>query len=857
MEGVDPAVWRRTKDLFLAALDVPPGQRDAFLTSACGTDQVLRNDVASLLASDADAGSFIDRPAAALLAHAGPRPFTPRLAPGGVLGRYEIVQFLGAGGIGEVYRARDTRLDRAVAIKLVSDPGDTQAGQRLLQEAQHASRLGHPNICGVHEVEDVDGLPFIVLEFVEGDTLREVIRRSAPSAGDVVRWATQIAAALDHAHRRGIIHRDLKPSNVVLTPEQQVKVLDFGLSRRVEPGVGTTSPASILSDASVAGTLTHIAPEVLRGQPVDARADLWALGVMLYEMVCGVVPFSGTTPFETANAILHQAPRPLPADIHPGLRRVIDRCLAKDSTQRFQSAAALTEALDAIDVEISGPTAGRAGWPSPRRRAAAAALIVAALAGVYVTGVWRTAPAGPVAHVLAVLPFDDTSVPGSAGEPFFAAGLAEGLTAELGRIETVRVISSATTTRYQHRPDALADLVRDTGASHVVRGAVSRVGGGVRIAAELLEPATGRVIWSESYERPVRTLQALHGTIATAISRAMAVELAEDDRTRFSTARAVAPEVYEAYLKGRYHWNQRTDESLRAAVAEFQTALTLDPTYAPAYAALADCYNLLGTVMVGGGSPQQWRPRAAEAAIQALQIDPGLAEAHATLGYVRHYNWEWADAEQSLRRAIELNPSNALAHVWYANLLSSRLRLDEAIREVNLARDLDPLSLVVNTNVGWVLFMARRNDEAIAQYVKTLQLNPGYVQAHTRLADAYGRANRHRDAIEELTTAVRLTKDSASSRVALAQVSALAGDAADAERLLNRALQERDDKYVSPGAIANAYVALGQDDKAFDWLEQAFRERANNVAYLAVEPLYDRIRQAPRFRALLSAVGLP
>ena len=852
----NPAVWGRVKELFQAALDVPPGQRDAFLIAACGTDQALRSEVTSLLTSDAEAGSFIEGPAAALLAGTAARPFTPRLAPTTVLGRYEILQFLGAGGIGEVYRARDTRLDRTVALKLVSDPGDAQAGQRLLQEAQHASKLGHPNICGVHEVEDVDGLPFIVLEFVEGDTLREVIRRSAPSAGDAVRWGTQIAAALDHAHRRGIIHRDLKTSNVVLTPDGQVKVLDFGLSRRIDPGAAPASPASILSDASVAGTLTHIAPEVLRGQPVDARSDLWALGVMLYEMVCGVVPFRGTTPFETANAILHESPRPLPSGISADLRRVVDRCLAKESSHRFQSAAALKAALEAIALEVSGPT-DRAGWRSTARRAAAAALIVTVPAGIYLTGGWRTAPAGPAPHVLAVLPFDDTSGPGSGGEPFFASGLTEGLAAELGRIEALRVISSATTTRFQNRPDALADLARDTGANLVVRGTVSRVSDGVRIAAELLEPATGRVVWSQTYERPVRTLQALNGTMATAISRAMAVELAEDDRTRFSTTRAVAPEVYEAYLKGRYHWNQRTDESLRAAVAEFQRALSLDPTYAPAYAALADCYNLLGTVMVGGGSPQQWRPRAAEAAIKALQIDPGLAEAHATLGYVRHYNWEWEAAEQSLRRAIELNPSNALAHVWYANLLSSRLRLDEAIREVNRARELDPLSLVVNTNVGWVLFMARRNDEAIAQYLKTLTLNAGYVQAHTRLGDAYVRANRHQDAIGELTTVVRLTKDSASSRVALAQVSALAGHAAEAERLLGRVLRELDNKYVSPGAIANAYVALGQDEKAFDWLEQSYRERANNVAYLAVEPLYDRIRQEPRFRALVSAVGLP
>ncbi len=754
-----------------------------------------------------------------------------------------------------MYKARDTRLERTVAIKFVSDPGDADAGRRLLAEAQHASRLSHPHICGVHEVEDVDGLPFIVLECIEGDTLREVIRRSPPSSGDAVRWGMQIAAALDHAHRRGVIHRDLKASNVALTPDGQVKVLDFGLSRRVDPAADATSPAAILSDASVAGTLTHIAPEVLHGQPVDARSDLWALGVMLYEMVCGVVPFTGTTPFETANAILHDAPRRLPSKVGPGLRRVIDRCLVKDPSGRFQSAAELRDALDAVSGVTRAPTAPWTTWSRTARRTAAGALVVAAAGGAYLFGVLPPAPADAPPPVLAVLPFNDTST--GASQPFFTSGLTEGLIAELGRIDSLRVISAATTMRYQNRPGAVPEMVRETGATLVLRGSVSRAADGVRITAELLEAGTGRVIWSEVYERPIRTLQALHGTIATAVSRASAVELGEGDRGRFATARAVDPEVYEAYLKGRYHWNQRTDESLRAAVVEFQAALALDPTYAPAYAALADCYNLLGTVMVGGGSPRQWRPRASEAAIKALQIDSGLAEAHATLGYIQHYNWEWDAAEQSLRRAIALNPSNALARIWYANLLSSRLRHDEAIREVTVARDLDPLSLVVNTNVGWVLYMARRNDEAIAQYVKTLALSAGYVQAHARLGDAYMQANRHDDAIGELTTVVRLTNDSATSRVALAQIYALAGRNADARRLLERALVERGEKYVSSGALANVYVALGDHDQAFEWLEQSHRDRANNVAYLAVEPLYDRIRQEPRFQALVKAAGLP
>ena len=632
-------------------------------------------------------------------------------------------------------------------------------------------------------------------------------------------------------------------------------MLDFGLSRRMDRDPASSSPASILADASVAGTLTHIAPEVLRGQPVDARVDLWALGVMLYEMASGVVPFAGTTPFETAHAILHEAPRPLPSSIPLGLRRVIDRCLAKDSAMRFASAAELKGALEAINTESPRSTFSPAKRRTAAWRAGAAVVALAAAAAAYVAGGRWTAPAVAAGQVLAVLPFDDASA--GALEPFFASGLTEGLTAELGRIERVRVISSGTTMRYQSRTDALGDVARDTGANLLLRGSMSRAADRVRVMVELLEAKTGRVIWSDAYERPMRTLQALHGTIAQAVSAAIAVELTQDDRTRFSTARAVDPEVYAAYLKGRYHWNQRTAESLRTAVAELETALALDPTYAPAYAALADCYNLLGhgdgergiaAAVAAPGGRGRYQGAADRSGARrgpcharlrpALQLGVGGG---GTVVAARHR----AQSEQRPRPRL-VRESAVLAP-----------RLDEAVGEVGLARELDPLSLIVNTNVGWVLFMARRNDEAIAQYVRTLALDPTYVQAHTRLGDAYFRAARPQEAIEEMAAAARLANDSASTRVALAQAYALAGQAGEAERLLSRVLLELDDKYVSPGAIANAYVALGQDDKAFDWLERSYRERANNVAYLAVEPLYDRIRQAPRFRALVQAVRLP
>jgi serine/threonine protein kinase len=350
-DSADPLRWARARDLFHTALELEPAARTAFLESACGADDALRGEVRSLLASDLKAGDFIEQPAAAVLARTTGQAFSPRLAPGSELGRYEILEFLGAGGISQVYRARDTHLERTVALKLVTDPDDVEAGSRLLAEAQHASILNHPNICRVHEAENDHELPFIILELVEGPTLSKVLKERRVSIQEVLQWGKEIAAALDHAHRRGVIHRDLKSSNVALSPDGTAKILDFGLSRRIGATTGTlSSPAAILADASVAGTLTHIAPETLRGEPVDHRVDLWALGVMLYEMASGRLPFRGATAFHTSDAILHVPPPPLPQSVPSVLQRLILRCLAKDPAARFQTAAELLAALRECDA---------------------------------------------------------------------------------------------------------------------------------------------------------------------------------------------------------------------------------------------------------------------------------------------------------------------------------------------------------------------------------------------------------------------------------------------------------------------------------------------------------------------------
>jgi len=840
--------------MFNQALDCAPEVREAVVAASCGGDTVLRDEVLALVACDAEAGDFLEQPALALLASGMPE--AQRLRPGVRLGRYEVLSFLGAGAVSEVYLARDLRLGRPVALKLLTDSTAPDAGARLLREAQHASTLNHAHICTVHEVDEVDGCPFIVLEHIEGITLHAAMKQGPVPLDTIIRWGAEIADALDHAHRRGVVHRDLKSSNVIVTPERHVKVLDFGLARRLEGDAGANPAQSVLADASVAGTLTHIAPEVLAGRPADARIDIWALGVILHELASGgTVPFGGATAFATANAILHDDPRPLPHAVPAALGQIVGRCLSKDPLERYASAAQVRDALDAL----------AAGRPAASRRspvrgrpvmAALAAALMAAIGFLTLTLFDAAPPASPAAaQKLAVLPIRDASRDES--QRFLADGMTEALIAELGRIDPLRVIAPGSTRAFQDQADSVRAIARATGATQVLSGTLTRDADRIRLAVRLIEVSSGRVRWSAEYDRHPRELQALHGTVARDLAGAIAVDLREDVAGRLTRVRAVDPDVYEAYLKGRYYWNQRTSESLHTAIAQYEEAIRLDPTYAPAYAALADCYNQLGTQMVGGGSPRDWRPRAAEAAIRALQIDPGLAEAHATLGYVRHYDWEWDAAEQSFRRAIALNPSYSLAHLWYANLLSGRGRVDEALAEVTAAAELDPLSPIVGANVGWVLIDARRYDEAIAALLPVVARDPTYVQAHSRLAGAYSRAGRHAEAVAEAETANRLAGNSAATRASLAQSLALAGRRGEAERLLEQLLAEHARSYVPPGAIANIYAALGRTDDALQWLERSHAERTNNNAYLAVEAVYDGLRSEPRFQALVAATGLP
>ena len=860
----DPAElerWARVKAVFLDALEHPEAERRAFVAQACSNDAGLREEIEALLASGEAAASFCETPAAQLLgedAFAAP-PGAPRLPRGARLGPYEITEFIAAGGMGEVYRARHTLLGRQVAIKTVgAQLPDAPAKRHLIREARHASTLTHPNICTIHEVGEAEGAPFIVMEYVAGRPLNEIVRERIPPLHESLGYAIPIIAALEHAHTQGIIHRDLKSSNVVIDAQGRAKVLDFGLARRLPHAAGSQSlETTITSLGALAGTLSHMAPEILRGESADARSDVWSFGVLLYELVTGHLPFQGRTPFETSSAILGDAARPMSGRVPLALRLVIERCLVKDPDGRYQSAGAVRAALTAIERRRAWPIVGRL-FISVRRRsiytAAAVVMLVPALivGGNRVRAELRGVAASPVS-TLALLPLENATGDPAAG--YYADGITDALIAQLGAASDVRVFSRASTMRVARTATSPAEIGAQLGADVIVQGALRQATERITIDLRLVQPREGRVLWTRTYERPAREVLALGSDVVQGVADAIELTLRPAARERLASVRAVSPDVYEAYLKGRYEWNMRTQESLERAVEHFTRAVELDPTYAPAHAALADCYSLLSTVMLGAGSPRDFRPRAAAAAIKALQIDPYSAEAHAALGYVWHYEWRWADAEREFRRAIELNPSYSLVRIWYANLLMSRARWDEALAQVMTARELDPFSLIVNANVGWVLDRSGRPDDAVRHLQQTLALDSQYVQARWRLADALTGAGRHAEALAEAHRVVALTDSSMPAVGLLANTYARAGQRDEARKLLEILLSRSRDRYVPPAVIAGVFTALGDVENAVTWLEKAYAERSNVIAYLGDR---DRngLRGHPRFEALLAAAGL-
>jgi TolB-like protein/Tfp pilus assembly protein PilF len=594
--------------------------------------------------------------------------------------------------------------------------------------------------------------------------------------------------------------------------------------------------------------------------------------VLFYEMVSGRLPFSGRTAYEVGSAILNDTPAALPGNVPPAIASCITRCLEKAREERPQRATDAKSELESIaaggipDDPVPGelppprdlrrPSASPSSWPATRVAAAAAAAGVLLSAMAVAGWQWTHGFGGPVAQPIrsiAVLPLENLS--GDPSQDYFADGVTEALIGEFGRTAGLLVTSPTTTMRYKRTRLSVPEVARALKVGAVLRGSILRDGDQVRVAVTLVgwddEP-----LWTDTYERPAREILALQRDVVRAATSRLAVSLTPEEDARWSRVRSVDPDVYESFLKGRYYWNKRTQASLATAVGHFNAAISADPTYAPAYVGLADCYSQLGTVMVASASPAEMRPRAVAAAIAALQIDPELGEAHAALAYARHYDWQWGAAEQGFQRAIDLAPNNALVRLWYANYLASRLRLKQAVTQVELARDLDPLSPVVMTNVGWTLSYSGRADEAAVAYREALGLDLDYIQAHMRLADLYAGLGQFEAALSESETATRLIGRSPSSLIGTVLIYAMAGRHREARRVLDEVLARAGTGYLPPFALAQPYVVLGDFDRAFELLERAYQERANGMVYLAVDPVFGPVHEDARYQDLLKRVGL-
>ena len=780
------------------------------------------------------------------------------------LGAYEITAKLGEGGMGEVWRATDTRLEREVAIKVLPAATLENAGARarLLREARLASRLNHPNVCTIHDVGEVEGRAYIAMELVEGQSLAARLAAGAISREAALRFGSQIAEALAHAHERGVVHRDLKCANVVVTAEGRAKVLDFGLAKRLaDENLGdatTLSRHPLTEPGTVAGTLAYMAPEQLRGEPADPRSDIWALGIVLYEMAAGRRPFSGETAFSLSSAILTEPPSPLPPTVSAPLAAVIERALAKEPGERFQRAG---EVLAALQVVQSG---GGAAIPrqavrarAKRRRSLAApglvlalVALVAALFALDVAGV-RSRLTGAAAAAsfdsLAVLPFENLS--GDPDQGFLAAGIHEALINELGRLGGLRrVIARASALRYEKSDKPLAQVARELGVATLMTGAVLRSGTRIRVTAQLVEPATGAQLWTGSFERELRDVLALQNEIVAAITRQAGLRLTREEESRLASAARVDPVAHEAYLRGRFQLNRFTPEGFEKGIAYMQEAIARDPESPLPYAGLA-----LGYALIGHDALPDAFAKARAAADEAMKRGETLAETEEALAEIALYSeWDWAGAERAFRRALDLNPSLPEAHCHYAWYLELVGRREEAYAEMKRAIELDPLTPVWGAWLAGMYRYAGKYDEAIAVARQSLELNPGFAAGLRVLGDTYAQRGSFEEAIAAHEQAI-----AANPAVGwgLGHTYALAGRAKEAREIAAGFATKPTP--MGTWGLAKIHTALGDRDEAFRWLEAGFDVRFSWMPWIGHDPAFAALASDPRFADLLRRMNVP
>ncbi len=794
------------------------------------------------------------------------------LAPltiGKVLGHYRILEQVGAGGMGVVYRAHDERLDRDVAIKVLpaGTLGDEAARKRFRKEALALARLNHPNIATVYDFDTQDGVDFLVTEYIAGVTLSDKLASGPLPEKEVVRFGAQLAEGLMTAHQQQVVHRDLKPGNLRVTSDGRVKILDFGLARFLHPAADLGATHSITEDQAVCGTLPYMPPEQLAGESPDPRSDIYSAGAVLYETATGSRPFREEIPARLTDTILHRLPVPpraLNARISPELERIILKCLEKEPENRFQSAEELGVDLRRLGSATATVTAAArvsAPW-APRRRAwlfagVVTALALGALFALNVGGL-RSRVSGqgatPRIESLAVLPLDNFSQDPS--QEYFADGMTEVLTAYLSEISGLRVISRTSAREYKGARKPLPQIARELSVDAVVEGSVLSSGGRVRVTVQLIHGPTDRHLWAKTYERSLSDVLVLQSEVARTIADEIKITLTPQEQLHLGGARRVNPESQDAYLRGVYYADKETPEDLKKSFDYFQQALEKDPRYAPAYVGIAEYYSILP--FFTNSTPDEVFPKAKVAVAKALELDDTLAGAHGSQAYIKtYYDWDWAAAEEEFRRALVLDPNDADTHHRYSRFLSSEGRIDEALAEVKRARELDPLALAAKANVGVVYYFGRRYDQAMEELKALLEKEPELHVAHWGLGLVYEQKGMYKEAIAEFERAGGLEKGGQNTIASLGHAYAVSGDKRAARKTLDKLKSLAKEGKMSPYQLALVYAGLGEKDQAFASLDQARQEKSTLLTYLKMDPRFENLHSDPRFQDLIRHIGLP